>query len=435
MTASAAHVAIGIPAWRAGAFVGETLASLAAQTHRDWSAVISVDGGDEETVAACAPFQGDPRFRLVVQPHRLGWVGNCNAVLSMADGDYVMLLPHDDLLAPRYLETLLAHAGAHPEAACVYCDLAVQGQAPGVQPSVCGPAIVRQLTLLAGHVSAVAFRGLVRRSALAAVGGPRENEVDNFAADTVWMAQLARAGELHRVAQTLYEKRYHASNTHTAWARWETGRQRHAWLVHCRDMLAEALLCAADATTRQMLLTVAIGRLIAAFPQAYPFAWLFELDQPAKLALAEEFLATDWARTEFSADIGGSIQGAAWRLTAPHLPAQAALDRLAGEVAKRDHVIEDLTGELARLRAEVGRLEAERAERQGEHTRLLGLVGEMGQANAGLGGEVSRLTQQLLASERERNRLADENTRLRASTSWRITAPLRAVRDHIRPRR
>jgi hypothetical protein len=250
----------------------------------------------------------------VVQPDHLGWVGNCNAVQSLAAGDYVMLLPHDDLLAPRYLETLVAWAAAHPEAACVYCDIAVQGQAPIVQPSVCGPPLARQLTLLVGHLSAVAFRGLVRPAALAAVGGPRANEADNFAADTVWMARLARAGELHRVAEALYEKRYHPSNTHKTWAGWDVARQRRAWLVHCREMLDEALQCAGDATARWVVLVAAVGRLIAAFPQDYPFRWLVELDQPAKLALAEEFLAAVWPRTQLGGDAGASSQATARQL-------------------------------------------------------------------------------------------------------------------------
>jgi hypothetical protein len=339
-----------------------------------------------------------------------------------------MLLPHDDLIAPRYLATLVDHAEAQPRAACVYCDIAVQGQAPIVQPSVCGPPLARQLTLLAGHMAAVAFRGLVRRTALAAVGGLCENAADDFAADTVWLARLARAGELHRVAGALYEKRYHAASTHAAWLAWEAGRQRRAWIVHCREMLAEALLCAPDAVTRRTLLAAAVARVVASFPQDYPFPWLLELDQEAKLVLAEEFLTAVGTDTDLGLDTGLSPRTAAWHLVASQFPAETALACLAGEVARRDQTIE-------RLSQAVARLEAERVERAGEQARLVALLAEMSQATAGLTNELARLTERLLDLENDCHRLADENAQLRASTSWRITAPMRAVRERLGQRR
>jgi hypothetical protein len=111
---------------------------------------------------------------------------------------------------------------------------------------------------------AVAFRGLVRQFE----GEPlllRGNEADDFAADTVYLAQIARHGDLLRVPHALYRKRYHAGNTHVACERWDAPRQCRAWRVHCRGMLDEALRCAASPDESAALIAAAEERLVS-FP-------------------------------------------------------------------------------------------------------------------------------------------------------------------------
>src|SRR5262245_18089890 len=56
--------------------------SVQQQTFRNFEAIISVDGGDQETAAVCRPFLSDPRFRMIIHPNRLDWVGNFNWLLQ-----------------------------------------------------------------------------------------------------------------------------------------------------------------------------------------------------------------------------------------------------------------------------------------------------------------------------------------------------------------
>jgi len=150
-------------------FVRETLASVQAQTHDDFDVQISVDGGDEPTAAACADFLTDSRFRMVVQDKRLGWVGNTNACLDLASGDYATILPHDDIWRPEFLAELVRAAKGNPQAACVYPDIETLGL-PALKilaaPSLCGDALTRSLAMLLGQFNAVAFRGLIRQQIL-----------------------------------------------------------------------------------------------------------------------------------------------------------------------------------------------------------------------------------------------------------------------------
>jgi hypothetical protein len=125
---------------------------------------------------------------------------------------------------------------------------------------VTGEPVARQLSLLLGHHSAVAFRGLTRVEALRDAR-IRRNPVDDFSADTAWMAAAACAGELHRVPGELYRKRYHAANVHTTWARWPPERRSRAWVVHCADMLEAAMAVEATAGERWLLWLGAVERL------------------------------------------------------------------------------------------------------------------------------------------------------------------------------
>ena len=95
-------VVVGIPVWQGANFVGETLRSVLAQEGVALRVVISVDGRDEASAAACVPFLSEARVKLVVQSSRLGWVRNSAVVLAAAvaeAADYACIQPHDDITA------------------------------------------------------------------------------------------------------------------------------------------------------------------------------------------------------------------------------------------------------------------------------------------------------------------------------------------------
>jgi GT2 family glycosyltransferase len=264
-------IAVGIPVWRGGSFVHETLESVLRQTAISFSVFISVDGGDMASVEACLPFLQDQRVRMVVQKSRLGWVRNSAAVLAAAvaqDADYACVQPHDDLMEVDYLTELLAAAEAHPAAAVVYSDLQAFGANQRVisQPSVIGSPLERMTTLLREHFDAVAYRGLTRTSALRSVPPISGNPFDDFAADTLWMTRLARTGNLIRLPRVLYLKRYHDANTHSKWGTWSQPRKIDAWTRHSLDMLAEALSQTSDPVERRTIWATARARLLKAGP-------------------------------------------------------------------------------------------------------------------------------------------------------------------------
>jgi len=288
-----ARVTIGVPVYRGERYLEETLDSIQAQTHREFQVVLSIDGPDPACEEICRRFLADPRFRMAVQPARLGWVGNLNWLLTRVSTDFWYYHQQDDLTAPDYLETLLDHALANPSAALVYCDMVPFGriEGPFAQPaSVRGDtAYMRLMTLLHEHFPAFAFRGLTRAAAVREAGVVPVNDFGNFGSDICWLAGVARAGELLHVALPLYRKRYHSENTESKWWEWPRETRLAAWSAHCVHMLEQALRTGASTQERRMLWLAAVERLTSA-PAASYFLDIAALTKPDREALFEGFL-------------------------------------------------------------------------------------------------------------------------------------------------
>jgi glycosyltransferase involved in cell wall biosynthesis len=256
-------VTIGVPVYRGEQFVQRALDSVLAQSHTNYEVVISIDGPDPACEEICAGYLKDPRFRMVVQPKNLGWTGNLNWLLGQVTGDFWCFLQQDDRLDPAYLETLIAHATANPQAALVYADLVPIDRAPLHQPRpVYGATkFVRVMTMMHDHLDAYCTPGLTRAGAVRTAGPFQDRDKDNFGAGICWVTGVARHGELHHVSLPLYHKGYHEKNLHATWSKWPLKTRLKAWAAHCLNMLEEALKIQGTAPENRMLWMAAIDRL------------------------------------------------------------------------------------------------------------------------------------------------------------------------------
>ena len=216
-----AGTTICIPAWNAAAFLPETLAAVAQQDVPGMRVLVSVDGADAATAAACAPFLADTRFAMRVQPARLGWVGNTNALIDAVETEHFAIMPHDDLPEEGWLAALHAALAQFPAAIGTYADLKGFGtnEIAIAQPEVAGRPLARRLRVLLQQYECVIYRGLFRLDPrqprpLLPTGLPGD-----IAADSAWLMELGCRGEMRRVPRILVRKRYHAGNTHGAWSR------------------------------------------------------------------------------------------------------------------------------------------------------------------------------------------------------------------------
>lgn len=203
-----------VPAYQAAPFIRRTLESLSSQTLNNFEVIISVDLCNDDTYAICKEYGAtNYNFRVIGQDRRLGWVGNCNYLLGQADSDYALFAPHDDILAPNYLEKLCQVLDARPEVVLCYSDMLMQWlngetrrriyiELDGIQ----SPVLRGQKMLNRIGFWWVPYRGIFRLNQARKVNGLKLHGAEDFSADLPWLFHLSLLGQFFRVPETLCYK-------------------------------------------------------------------------------------------------------------------------------------------------------------------------------------------------------------------------------------
>jgi glycosyltransferase involved in cell wall biosynthesis len=199
------RIGIVVPAYNAAPWIGGAVASVIAQTHRDWMLVVVDDGSTDGTAGIVEGF-ADARVRLVRQanagvsaarnrgvaelcgadpapqppPQRGGGVDNASTSLPEPSllplpsgegvggrGDALLFLDADDWLAPDALFRLAAALDASPDAVAAAGACAFVGLGDTLMPpsgDILERLLVRNLFANGGHL-------LLRRAAVQAAGG------------------------------------------------------------------------------------------------------------------------------------------------------------------------------------------------------------------------------------------------------------------------
>lgn len=122
-------VSVLVPCYRQAHYLRQCVASLQAQTHPRWEAIVINDGSPDDTreVAQrlCAE---DPRVRYR-ETANAGVSSARNLALDMAQGEFVQFLDADDLLPTDKLAAGVSVMAAQPAVALVYGDYVFQDDA------------------------------------------------------------------------------------------------------------------------------------------------------------------------------------------------------------------------------------------------------------------------------------------------------------------
>lgn len=200
-------VSVVVPAYNAAAHLDRTLASLRAQTFRDFEVIVVDDGSTDGTAAIVAKTASrDGRFRLIRQANA-GVAAARNRGLAEVRGRYFANLDADDMWRPKFLERTLEMLEAAPNAA--FCFARSRwigpdgGLLPGEEVPCSGPVDFRELLLRnpVGNGSA----SLMRTAHVRRVGGYDEALIRDFGNGEDWLLllQLARLGEIGVVDEPL----------------------------------------------------------------------------------------------------------------------------------------------------------------------------------------------------------------------------------------
>jgi hypothetical protein len=115
-------VSVVIPCYRQAHVLAECVASVQAQTHADWEAIIVNDGSPDDTRAVAQDLvAGDSRLRYVEKTNG-GPASARNAGLRETRGRWIQFLDADDLIEPRKFELQIERLSTAAHLAFCYCD-------------------------------------------------------------------------------------------------------------------------------------------------------------------------------------------------------------------------------------------------------------------------------------------------------------------------
>ena len=263
------RITVGLPVYKGADLIPKALDCLQRQTFGDFEAIISVDGNDTETVAACRPILADRRFRMVVHPKRLDWVGNFNWLLQQDLKEFFCYRQHDDTTSFDFFEVLLRVADREPHAAAIYCDCQVSGgrndieRVPSVKSEQPLERIFQYIARLPNIGPPVPLRGLIRSAAIRQAGLVRSDEFRAAWQVFGWLTKLLQWGNFSRVAEPLYYRLDHdRSYTREHW----DSVHLNAWTTLFTALLDAAIRSCRTPEERRFFQKAIIDRIIA-FPK------------------------------------------------------------------------------------------------------------------------------------------------------------------------
>jgi len=119
-------VSIVMPVYNGEELLEETLSRLVSQDYAHLEIIICDDASTDRTQQICLDFaRRDRRIRYVRNEVNLGLWPNLLRAFSLATGEYVMGVAHDDIHVQGLISTLSSELEAHPEAAMAFCAMGI----------------------------------------------------------------------------------------------------------------------------------------------------------------------------------------------------------------------------------------------------------------------------------------------------------------------
>lgn len=196
-------VSIITPAYRAAAFIQDTIRSAQQQDYAAWEMLVVDDCSPDDTSERVMEIaRGDARVRLLRQPSNQGPAVARNTALEAAGGRFVAFLDSDDVWLPGKLSAQLKFMASR-DAALSYTEfrrMSPDGQRVGHRVGVPATLTYRQLLCNTAIATSTVIVDQLRTGALRVPIAP----YDDYAA---WLSILRRGHIAHGFRQDLMRYR------------------------------------------------------------------------------------------------------------------------------------------------------------------------------------------------------------------------------------
>jgi hypothetical protein len=215
----APFLSIVVPLYRTKpAYLRALVTSVKASSYEKWELCLADGSGYKQSEQEygsilrqlMAPSMGDVRIRYKRLERNFGIAGNTNAALSMARGEWILFMDHDDTITEDALAEIAQAAHEHPQAELIYSDEdkihagGGRGYDPHFKPDY-DPVLLESVNYIS-HLTAV------KRSLLERIGGL--NAAYDGAQDYDFILRACeQAKEIVHIDRVLYHWRCHKTST------------------------------------------------------------------------------------------------------------------------------------------------------------------------------------------------------------------------------
>ncbi|WP_019424790.1 glycosyltransferase [Paenibacillus sp. OSY-SE] len=123
-------VSVIMPCYNDGAYIGEALASVYAQTYKDIELIIIDDGSDDQNTLDILNQISNSNTKIL-RTKRLRPAGARNEGISQATGKYILPLDSDDIIEPEYVKKAVEIMEENERVGVVYCYAELFGERSG----------------------------------------------------------------------------------------------------------------------------------------------------------------------------------------------------------------------------------------------------------------------------------------------------------------
>jgi glycosyltransferase involved in cell wall biosynthesis len=112
-------VSVGVPVYNGENYIGDCIDSILRQTEEDFELIVVDNNSTDHTYDIVSGYK-DPRIKVFKNKKNIGSIANFNRCIELAQGDYFVLLPHDDVLLSTMLDTFSKVFVSDPKIGFVY---------------------------------------------------------------------------------------------------------------------------------------------------------------------------------------------------------------------------------------------------------------------------------------------------------------------------
>lgn len=217
MKAESPLISIGLPVYNGQNFIAEAIKCVLNQTCSNWELVICDNRSTDRTLAICRQLaEQDNRIRVYQNARNMGVCFNYSEVFRLSRGQYFKWMAHDDLFAPRFIETCIQELKKDEDLVLAFTKMCYVDAAGRVlrrqayELSVLGPTAesrAKQFLALAAQSTDFLWLayGVVRRDVLQQSGS-----MGLYAgSDQVLLFRIALCGRIKQINEEMFFRREH----------------------------------------------------------------------------------------------------------------------------------------------------------------------------------------------------------------------------------